>query len=1164
LTKDDLRDPNKLMDVLTIFALEQDQLVQATHTMYNILNDEGTFESEDDESVGSGSPVTKAKTNATSPQPPATASSSSSSPPPAATVDPYVWAQTMTALLVSSGMHTAEHLLLAIRKGRMLDLILPSTSTSTSTSSSTNKVLASAVSVTNKSALNQFLSRIDSSLYKPEGLLDVLREFMLLKQSTNLQSHRRSSSAGAAAPYPQHSALPLSSPNSGGGGGAGGSGIMNNNQNQNLNQLAQEREQAYHELWIRCTEVSKELVVWWRPAGITTGAQLRNLIRRGTLSSTLRSANVPTRLIPDTWSQYEMIQFLAPLPTQTEEEVAFLEQVLQQERRHEAAMAAASAVASAKAASSVMTNTPPPILKSLQRLRHLSSDRQQSLLGSSTTMRRTMSGARSMSTAITATTATTSGGGRSSMGTKTRMSDPERLEYNRLLGMANPEQSHLILHELRHSSGVLQEDKDEGAATTVTTGGAAITTTTSLLSPQAPPPLVVPQRDYYIYEERQRFKARPLATRLFVTVGLPTCFSSCLSPDATADETEEGSSVVQGWLRTRFADRADHDEYIKLYCQYFMEAHCNQTGAVVATISSLLLRYFELTDDEYRSEVCTLASALSNTAQQTHFGIHPTVRASMNHRRATSTSYSTTSAGGEDDGYFDDDILRLRFVDFMGILFQAIEKHRFLIENSNTYRLAHCLTDGSFDKTPLWVPTFSVLLQAILILYVCLELYSLESYTLSYQMVTLGILTSIYGAIQARNGLHTALSVMNVYQKNEQHLRKKGNNEHKKRFPGTLALVDMVANIGIPVVVIFAGFLIVALQESYIDGVLNSAALLFIPEIDDELPSYFNWNAKEIVEAYLVRKTADTVVSKMNFHARVSRKQRVNYLRAGVMRQSSGEDIDFHDIVITNTKTSLEADKDEGHCSPHEVRASVDTYAIVRDHGQWFVHHELQPEKVYVTSSITSDCLFKEIKWRYVRDNRLNKGYVDRLFLKKLDGTEVLLHQDDSASKETIFDGADDDDEEARRQPGTVETAAANNGSSNSNNVNTNANGDYFREDWDGEVRGIFIITNFDRDQLVTSLRICGSVSPDDDDGDLSAARESFQRAVEYYSLWDLTDSAKSVLDGSLVRKTTSQSLSRMNQVAYYLWANKFLDDYDKFRWGLLAKDYVAVQQRYR
>ena len=278
----------------------------------------------------------------------------------------------------------------------------------------------------------------------------------------------------------------------------------------------------------------------------------------------------------------------------------------------------------------------------------------------------------------------------------------------------------------------------------------------------------------------------------------------------------------------------------------------------------------------------------------------------------------------------------------------------------------------------------------------------------------------------------------------------------------------------------------------------------------------------------------------MNFNSVVSRRRRASYIKAGLMPKSGGEDIEFSDIVVTNSRR----DKGDEGCTPYEVRPSIDTYGIVSDEGSYYVHHEQQPEKLYITSSITSDCLLQEVKWRYVRDSNLNKGYVERLYLKKLDGTEVLLHQDD-APDDRFFESD------------STSRSASNRRSSN-HGRKKQPSGDRTDDDWDGEVRGVFIITNFDRDRLITSLRICGS-SQNDNERELKYSRRCFKEAMEYYSLWDLAESAKSVLAGSLIRKSSTKSLSMYNKFARILLEYNVLPDYDTYRWERLNNRYDDI-----
>jgi hypothetical protein len=56
--------------------------------------------------------------------------------------------------------------------------------------------------------------------------------------------------------------------------------------------------------------------------------------------------------------------------------------------------------------------------------------------------------------------------------------------------------------------------------------------------------------------------------------------------------------------------------------------------------------------------------------------------------------------------------------------------------------------------------------------------------------------------------------------------------------------MDVVVNTILPSVLIVAGVFVILGQDSFIEAVLNTAALLFIPEIDDSLPSLLGFDEK--------------------------------------------------------------------------------------------------------------------------------------------------------------------------------------------------------------------------------------------------------------------------------------------------------------------------------
>ena len=53
---------------------------------------------------------------------------------------------------------------------------------------------------------------------------------------------------------------------------------------------------------------------------------------------------------------------------------------------------------------------------------------------------------------------------------------------------------------------------------------------------------------------------------------------------------------------------------------------------------------------------------------------------------------------------------------------------------------------------------------------------------------------------------------------------------------GPLQIIDSIVNIVIPVVLVVSGIIVIVQEKDFITDVLNTTALLFIPEIDDILP----------------------------------------------------------------------------------------------------------------------------------------------------------------------------------------------------------------------------------------------------------------------------------------------------------------------------------------
>ena len=150
-------------------------------------------------------------------------------------------------------------------------------------------------------------------------------------------------------------------------------------------------------------------------------------------------------------------------------------------------------------------------------------------------------------------------------------------------------------------------------------------------------------------------------------------------------------------------------------------------------------------------------------------------------------------------------------------------------------------------------------------------------FSLSYDMVALGVFTSIYSAIQARNGLQQSLSVLNLYQKYEQV------DGPRESCVGVLALLDIFVNIVMPIVVVFAGFLVVAVQDNYIEGVLNCAALLckYLFGSTSKICPKVAWTCKMSLPLRFCLATADFRI----FHEQSFPRLMMNFLPTSIGKQ---------------------------------------------------------------------------------------------------------------------------------------------------------------------------------------------------------------------------------------------------------------------------------------
>lgn len=504
----------------------------------------------------------------------------------------------------------------------------------------------------------------------------------------------------------------------------------------------------------------------------------------------------------------------------------------------------------------------------------------------------------------------------------------------------------------------------------------------------------------YNEDELRALRSREFASRLFLTstlIPLPegeTCFFDY-----------EGA-----FLRNRFSDRAPHESEFRYIRDYLWGARKPDHTAAKSALTSLLLGNFKMDHDKYYSSATLLASALSEQAKNTSFQPYQIIEG-------------------------DDVVLvRRKFVLLMQILFEGIALENSLIkeEQANIYRLGYCMVNDR-DLTAYLYPALACLLQVLLMAYVVFEIVDVTSNGLELvnSTIPLAIAGSMFSCVQAWKGLKSTFGVQELYEKGF----------------SLMQMLDLLINAFLPIVAVGAGFLLIATQDGLIDGVLNTAALLFIPEIDDELPELLDLDPVDIIHIHLVRKSLE---SYERVASMTNKEIDEEFL---LSKEKHPGDIEFQDIIATNMP---------------EMGSDPEKFFIYAPH-ECFKHKDVSGDGGFVNPStvIQKDSLLKEISWIYQPANiktkgsaKLSQGYIVYLKLVKLDDEIIEIVN--------------------RKFSDSIDVSKP-----------------------DGSVQGIYVITCFQKARNVTKLRFCGSKTSED-----------FQRALSYYSLWDLSSGAKKSLSG--------------------------------------------------
>ena len=359
-------------------------------------------------------------------------------------------------------------------------------------------------------------------------------------------------------------------------------------------------------------------------------------------------------------------------------------------------------------------------------------------------------------------------------------------------------------------------------------------------------------------------------------------------------------------------------------------------------------------------------------------------------------------------------------------------------------------TKGQRNKSSFIYVIFSSLLQLCLALFCMTEVLTEveqvnqeeKAMHVQYDLYILASLGSLFGFLCSLREFRNAHKVYHFYGK-----------------LGPLQMIDFVVNVITPLLIIFVGFWLVSSQDNFVDAVIMTTALLFIPEIDDQLPGLLGFDRDALIEMYLVREAKiaynhdilkNTNDGIQNDNPDLLRICSIKNTTQNSQRKLSKMGMEFSDYFITNPEQGADA-------SPGTYQPSGNGLKIFSADYDPTGGHEISPAKV-----ISEDCLIETIEWRHAQED--NDGPIVWLKLVKMNGDVILK---DYISQHNLH--------------GIGKSASI---------------GETHR------LQGFYMITDLVMETFsITTLRLCGSKRASD-----------FLDAIKYYSLWDITREAKSSL----------------------------------------------------
>jgi hypothetical protein len=401
-------------------------------------------------------------------------------------------------------------------------------------------------------------------------------------------------------------------------------------------------------------------------------------------------------------------------------------------------------------------------------------------------------------------------------------------------------------------------------------------------------------------------------------------------------------------LRTYHSDIASHSSDLSFIRDLYKAYHQGNHPVARMILMRFMKVCFHADRTDYYSLAATIASGLSNCGDNTSFEICDDL------------------IGTEGNV----DAARKKLMLLMDIMFTNLTSRTFFIDKSgtNVYRVAYVSSDLSSQM----LAVFTFLLQICLTAYAVLSVTNNFTATFDndklYTLLPLACMSSLYSA-------SLVISELSNYEEIRYFYGKRCN---------FYFLIDLFITLFIPLVLLVAGFFLILEKDDYIEGVINTAALLFILNLDESVSFLLDYAVvKENVESFLLQKGVEG-------YNQLTQIKGVEEKIAKIGR------IDFCDYYLTNT---TEGGSDEKHFFLFQP------FAVTFDRSD-YEDHSMKPCEI-----ITVDCLYEKIEWRYSNTYpNTSNPFISSLKLTKLNqpGQVIELPCRNAVRDEETVEGSEE------------------------------------------------------------------------------------------------------------------------------------------------------------